>query len=246
MRKLLGLLFASALLSSPAMADWTGKNAAGTTITFKNAVDCTSVVCVPQAAMTDSTGVNFVAVKAGNTATVSDIAHVVADPNVLSALTTGSNTDAPCTLPASTTACSLNALAKATANAASGPLAAQSNHTTNVGQVSIDQSTPGSTNAVAPNTPVGTAAFAATQVSVAATATSILAARTGAPGTGRASATITNTTTTAIFIGGSGVTTSTGTLLPGIVGASITINTTAAIFGIVATGTATVTALESF
>lgn len=96
------------------------------------------------------------------------------------------------------------------------------------------------------NQPVGAATFAATQVSVANTATSILAARTGVSGTGRVSATITNTTTTAIYLGGSGVTTSTGQLLPGIIGASVTVNTTAAIYGIVASGTATVTALETY
>jgi hypothetical protein len=96
------------------------------------------------------------------------------------------------------------------------------------------------------NQPVGTAAFATTQVSVTSSATSILSARTGVSGTGRVSATITNTTTTAVYIGGSGVTTATGTLLPGIVGASITINTTAAIYGIVASTSATVTVIESY
>lgn len=106
---------------------------------------------------------------------------------------------------------------------------------------------PASASPVTPsNQPVGSAAFAATQVSVGSTATSILSARTGVAGTGRVSATVTNTTTTAIYLGGAGVTTSTGQLLPGIVGASVTINTTAAIFGIVATGSATVTALETF
>jgi hypothetical protein len=96
------------------------------------------------------------------------------------------------------------------------------------------------------NQPVGAAAFAATQVALSSTATSIVAARTGVAGTGRVSVTITNTTTTAIYLGGSGVTTSTGTLLPGIVGASVTLNTTAAVYGIVATGTPTVTALETY
>ncbi len=99
---------------------------------------------------------------------------------------------------------------------------------------------------VHPTTPVGAASLATGQVSVAATATSIATARTGAPGTGRASITLVNTTTTAIYIGGSGVTTTTGQLLPGVVGASLTLNTTAAIYGIVATGTATVTELETF
>lgn len=93
---------------------------------------------------------------------------------------------------------------------------------------------------------VGAANFTPAQVSVGATATVIAAARTGAAGTGRVSITITNTTTTAIYLGGSGVTTSTGTMLPGVVGASVTINTTAAVYGIVATGTATVTEFETY
>ena len=92
----------------------------------------------------------------------------------------------------------------------------------------------------------GAAAIAPAQVSVTSAATSIAAARTGVPGTGRVSVTITNTTTTAIYIGGSGVTTSTGALLPGIVGASLTLNTTAAVYGIVATGSATVTEIETY
>src|ERR1700744_3465452 len=94
MRKLLFILSTGALLSSPALADWTGLNATGGTITFKNAGVCTSVVCVPQNAITDSTGVTFAGVKAGNTAATTDPALVVADPNVLSALITGSQTTA--------------------------------------------------------------------------------------------------------------------------------------------------------
>ena len=96
------------------------------------------------------------------------------------------------------------------------------------------------------NNPVGSAAWAATQVSVGSSATSILAARTGVSGTGRICATIENTSTTAVWLGGSGVTTSTGMLLPGILGASDTICTTAAIYGIVATGSETVSAQETY
>lgn len=51
MRKLSILLaLVAGLFISEARADFTGKNAAGTTITFKNPVDCTSVVCVPMSA----------------------------------------------------------------------------------------------------------------------------------------------------------------------------------------------------
>jgi hypothetical protein len=54
MRKILALIGAM-LVSTPAIADWTGKNAAGATVTFKNPGDCTSVVCVPMAQPYDGT-----------------------------------------------------------------------------------------------------------------------------------------------------------------------------------------------
>ena len=55
MRKYLLSLFL--LLSiSPALADWTGKDASGTTITFKNPNTCSSVVCVPINQLVDGTG----------------------------------------------------------------------------------------------------------------------------------------------------------------------------------------------
>jgi hypothetical protein len=55
MRKILVLLVA-ACAASPAFADWSGKDATGATITFKNPNVCTSVVCVPIASLVDSTG----------------------------------------------------------------------------------------------------------------------------------------------------------------------------------------------
>jgi hypothetical protein len=58
MRKYLVLL-ASLLLADPAMADWTGKDASGATITFKNTGTCSSVVCVPIAQLVDGTGAAF-------------------------------------------------------------------------------------------------------------------------------------------------------------------------------------------
>lgn len=58
MRKLLLPLFAAAaLFSSQASADWTGKDAANATITFKNPGVCTAVVCVPVAQLYDGTNV---------------------------------------------------------------------------------------------------------------------------------------------------------------------------------------------
>jgi len=60
MRKFILALFAWLALVSLAQADFTGKDASLATITFKNATGaCTAVVCVPQAAITDSTGAVF-------------------------------------------------------------------------------------------------------------------------------------------------------------------------------------------
>lgn len=57
MRKYLSLVAALlALIASPAAADWTAKNAAGTTITFSNPVDCTSGTCIPIAALVNASG----------------------------------------------------------------------------------------------------------------------------------------------------------------------------------------------
>jgi hypothetical protein len=55
MRKILVLLLV-VCAASPAFADWSGKDATGATITFKNPNVCTSVVCVPISSLVDSTG----------------------------------------------------------------------------------------------------------------------------------------------------------------------------------------------
>jgi hypothetical protein len=55
MRKILVLLVAICA-ASPAFADWTGKDATGATITFKNPNVCSSVVCVPISSLVDATG----------------------------------------------------------------------------------------------------------------------------------------------------------------------------------------------
>ncbi len=62
MRKILIALVFCVSLVAPALADWTGKDASGSTITFKNSGTCTSVVCVPQAQPVDSTGAAFAVV----------------------------------------------------------------------------------------------------------------------------------------------------------------------------------------
>lgn len=87
----------------------------------------------------------------------------------------------------------------------------------------------------------GSASIATAQVSVAATSTSIAAARTG-----RVAITITQLGTTDVYVGVTGVTTATGSLLAGTRGTSMTIPTAAAVFGIAATGTDSVSVLESF
>lgn len=89
--------------------------------------------------------------------------------------------------------------------------------------------------------PTGAPNFATSQVAVAATATSIIAARSA-----RRSLIITNNSVIPIFIGVSGVSVTTGILLPGIIGAFIVIDTTAAVFGISSSGTNTVTVGEVF
>lgn len=84
--------------------------------------------------------------------------------------------------------------------------------------------------------------IATAQVSVTGSATLIAAARST-----RVSVMVTQLASgTDIYIGASGVATNTGTLLPGIKGASITIPTTAAIYGIVASGSANVSVIESY
>ena len=81
--------------------------------------------------------------------------------------------------------------------------------------------------------------FSTAQVSVGATPTLIAAARVG-----RDLVTVINHGTTLIFIGSASVTITTGFLLPA--NAAITIPTTAAIYGVVAAATQTVSVLESY
>lgn len=85
----------------------------------------------------------------------------------------------------------------------------------------------------------GSTAIAAGQVSCTTAATSIAAARDT-----RKAIVLVNRSTTAVFIGPSGVTTSTGLQLNQ--NDSITIRTTAQVFGIVSLGTATVHYIEEY
>lgn len=87
----------------------------------------------------------------------------------------------------------------------------------------------------------GGASMDTNQVSITTSATLIVAARTT-----RRSVTVTNLGTTAIYIGPSGVTTTTGSLLIGTAGAAISIPTTAAVYGIVSSGTQSVSYIEVY
>ncbi len=96
-------------------------------------------------------------------------------------------------------------------------------------------------NADGTSTSTRSSTIATNQATVATTATLIAAARTG-----RVSITIINGGTTDVLVGGSGVTTANGLLLTGTKGASVTINTSAAVYGIVGTGTQAVSYLEAY
>lgn len=89
----------------------------------------------------------------------------------------------------------------------------------------------------------GSGSLATNQQSVAATAggTLIVAARTG-----RSSVTIFQLGSTQVWLGVNGVTTTTGVPLIGTAGTAVTIPTSAAVYGIVATGSQTVAYLETF
>lgn len=94
---------------------------------------------------------------------------------------------------------------------------------------------------VTANAGAGAGSIATAQVSVTTGNVSVVAARAG-----RASVTIINLGTVDVWLGATGVTTSTGILLLGVKGASVTIPTSAAVFGTTGSGTQTVAVLESF
>lgn len=84
--------------------------------------------------------------------------------------------------------------------------------------------------------------FATSQATAGTAGTLLCAARPT-----RRAATLINLGTTAVWLGNStAVTTTTGSLLAGVVGSSTTIPTSAAIYGVVGTGTQAVSCLETF
>lgn len=85
---------------------------------------------------------------------------------------------------------------------------------------------------------LGSDGFSTAQVTVTNTATAIAFGNTGAQGV-----LITNLGTTDVWIGGPSVTTSTGTLLPGVRGAALSIPCIDTVYGIVASGSQAVSVL---
>ena len=92
--------------------------------------------------------------------------------------------------------------------------------------------------------PVGSQSIATGQLSVGTSAALLVAARAGAVGTGRMAVVITNTGTATIYVGNSGVTTSTGLAIPA--GQSIRLLTGAAIYAVSGTASQTASYLEEF
>lgn len=82
-------------------------------------------------------------------------------------------------------------------------------------------------------------AFSTGQVSIATTATQIVAANSN-----RARLVIVQHGTTDVYLGGSGVTTGNGALLKGVAGNQFAVRSTAAVYGIVGTGTQSISYIE--
>jgi hypothetical protein len=103
-----------------------------------------------------------------------------------------------------------------------------------IGGATLSQSNPVPTTETYSNVNAG-------QVSLTSSATLIVAARPG-----RKEVTIVNNSTTMLYLGGSGVTTTTGLLLAGVTGEGVTISGGAAIYGVVASGSEPVSFLEVY
>jgi hypothetical protein len=91
---------------------------------------------------------------------------------------------------------------------------------------------------------VGSLNIATARVNVGTSATLIADMRAGPAGAGRIAITIYNAGAATVFIGNPGVTTANG--LPLVAGGSLTLNTMAAVYGIAASGSQNVGALETF
>lgn len=161
MRKVLLAFSFVAAFASQALADWTGKNAAGTTITFKNAGDCTSVVCVPIAQPVDSAGAAFgvtgnpffVAPGTGQTFPVSAASASMVDLGAIAdaAATTGSTGTLSAKLRLMTTQLNTINSSLATLFTNGEQIGSLVPGSAIIGKVGIDQTTPGTTNGVQVN-----------------------------------------------------------------------------------------------
>lgn len=141
---------------------------------------------------------------------------------------------------------SVQGVAGGTAQPVSGTVTANAGTNLNTSLLALE--TGGNLAAIKANTAaqdVGSGAFAAAQGTVGVAAASLVAARTGAIGTGRISVTIKNNGTVPIYLGASaGVTTLTG--FPMQPGDGFSTNTTAAIFAISGTAGQNVGIWETF
>lgn len=85
MRKL--FLAALLFLASPAWADWTAKDASNATITFKNPGTCSSVVCVPETQLVDSSGTTLIGTAGTAAAGVLTVQGIASGTNLNVAVT---------------------------------------------------------------------------------------------------------------------------------------------------------------
>lgn len=104
-------------------------------------------------------------------------------------------------------------------------------------EVSTSNPMPVTATASAP----GATTIATGQITVAVTATLIVAARTA-----RKRLVIVNHGATAVYVGGAAVATTTGLLLAGVAGTTMTLETAAAVYGIVGSGTQAVSYVEEY
>ena len=89
----------------------------------------------------------------------------------------------------------------------------------------------------------GASTFTTAQAAVSTTSGSTAACAAGAPGR---SVMVQQLGTTAAYLGNSGVSSTTGVLLPGTTGSAITISTSAAVYAVTASGTTTVACMRTY
>jgi len=125
-----------------------------------------------------------------------------------------------------------------------GTVAATQSGTWNIGSITTLPSIPAGSNNIGDvdvASIIGTGSIANAQVSVTSSSAQVVPARAG-----RRSLVIVNHGTTDVFLGTGTVTTANGLYLKGTSGASVSIPTSAAVNGIVASGTQTISYMEVF